>query len=86
MSVLGISDEILTTIDNDNKNDDRNKSPANANGDIWEKTEDGRVVSREPGAGSRPDTHDAPSGPYVQRYWGLFKYKERVKYADMIPR
>ena len=86
MSVLGISDEILTTIDNDNENDDRNKSPANANGDIWEKTEDGRVVSREPGAGSRPDTHDAPSGPYVQRYWGLFKYKERVKYADLIPR
>ena len=68
MSVLGISDEIHATIDNDNENDDRNKSPANANGDIWEKTEDGRVVSREPGAGSRPDTHDAPSGPYVQRY------------------
>merc|ERR1712013_260109 len=45
----------------------KNKSPANANGDIWEKTEDGRVVSREPGASSRPDTHDAPSGPYVQR-------------------
>ena len=66
--VLGTSDEIVVTINNDNENDDRSKNPVTTDDDIWEKTEDGRVVSKEPGAGVRPDTHDAPSGPYIQRY------------------